>query len=299
MDFLYTCDVELTSIPDNREEARIAEEVLRVGLPRILALCSKRDIPATFYFTANLVETRPECIDLVRAAGHEVGSHGLRHDPVRAYDTMSYGEQLASLVESKRVLERNGSGPVTAFRGPEARINADTVRALGAARFTSDSSVCPQRFDGPLSRGFRRKSLWLLAPRRPYFLSEDSTISPGGSEVLEIPISALVFPFIGTTMRVSPSICRALRRLLFSEARRREGWPVVFLFHPNECLEPGRREPGGVGGEPVSDSFRTALKLRNLGAPAVALMDEVLEAARGAGFEFKTASRYRSEFRSG
>lgn len=297
MRFLLTADVELTWLPENRERSDVAQEVLRTGLPRVLDTCARFDIPATFYFTANLVQLEPACIDLVREAGHEVGCHGLRHNPGDGYDRMSREAQRESLSTARAVLEEHGAGPVQSFRAPEARIGPDTVSALSELGFTSDSSVCPQRFDGPFSHGFRQKIPWLFAPRRPYFLSTRSIAAPGDTKVLEIPISALVFPFIGTTMRVSPSVCRLLRRELFWEARRRPEFPVVFLFHPNECLDdlPGR-VAGAVRNQTVADALKSSLKLRNLGVRAVRLLEEILAAAKGAGFEFTTATRMRAEY---
>ena len=43
-------------------------------------------------------------------------------------------------------------------------------------------------------------------------LSYESVVGQGGSGVLEVPISALVSPFIGTVMRVSPFILKMLRK---------------------------------------------------------------------------------------
>lgn len=300
MDFLFTCDVELTSIPENRESASVADELFRTGLPRVLKVCSALEAPTTFYFTANLAELRPELLDMVRAQGHEIGCHGLNHQPGAGYDTLAFDEQLRSLKQARTILAGLGAGPIRSFRAPEARINGDTVRALEGLGFTSDSSVCPQRFDGPLSRGFRQKLKWLIAPRQPYFMSTDRVIAPGSSEVLEIPISAILVPFIGSAMRVSPALTRILRRALFGEARRHPEHPVVFLFHPNECIENALPANGpAVGGAVVSDRLRTSLKLRNLGLPAIELVTEVLVAAREAGFDFTTATRFRSHFGRG
>ena len=117
---------------------------------------------------------------------------------------------------------------------------------------------------------------------------------------MEIPISALLLPFIGTAMRVSPGLFRLLRRTLFWEARRRPEFPLVFLVHPNECLDyAARADASAPGGAIVSDRLRTSLKLRHLGAPSVRLLEELLRLARRTGFDFTTASRFRHEFRGG
>jgi peptidoglycan-N-acetylglucosamine deacetylase len=121
-------------------------------------------------------------------------------------------------------------------------------------------------------------------------------VKPGSSRILEIPISAMIVPFIGTTMRVTPSLTRIVRRYLYAEARRTDK-PIVFLFHPNECVQPS-------GGVPITrrtenpveylfaDLLRRRLKLKNLGDAALALLDEVLRSAGDAGFEFSRVREY-------
>ena len=49
----------------------------------------------------------------------------------------------------------------------------------------------------------------------------------------------------------------------------------------------------------IADRFRTTLKLRNLGAPSIRLLEGLLRMARQAGFEFTTASRFRHEYKGG
>src|SRR3989304_908705 len=109
MRFLFTCDAELTSVPDNEERNAIGDELLRVGLPRILDLCARFDIVGTFYFTANLVALRPECLALVRQPGHEIGCHGLRHDPSVSFDRLGYEEQVRSIAAARDILRRPGA----------------------------------------------------------------------------------------------------------------------------------------------------------------------------------------------
>jgi hypothetical protein len=186
------------------------------------------------------------------------------------------------------------AGPIESFRAPALRINDDTIRALKAARFRSDSSVCPQRFDGPFSFGSRRKLKWLVAPRKPFYLDSDSSL-------LEIPISALILPFIGTMMRISPSVTKYLGNLLVLESRM-TGKPLVFLFHPNECIEPsGSISTTRRTSNPVkyffADYLRQRLKLRNLGGNAIRLMDNLLSEAERSGAQFMTASAYRKLYR--
>jgi hypothetical protein len=138
-------------------------------------------------------------------------------------------------------------------------------------------------------------------------ISHDSVVKSGTSNILEIPISAALIPFIGTTMRISPLMTKIVQRYLYRESKRTDK-PVVFLFHPNECLDVGDKKPFFQ-----KESFTKEIvparrtknlieylfadlirhKLKNLGMNAVKLMDEILASASEYGFEFVSASEYR------
>ena len=231
-----TNDVESFSIPLNRLDHDTAKEVYKVGLPRLLDIYARHDIKCTFYFTGEIAEIIPEAVELVLDHGHDIGCHGYDHSHEKAFDEMSFQEQVEELKKAKSVIEAI-AGTIHDFRAPALRINKHTIRALEETGFNTDSSIASQRFDGPLTFGSKKKLKWLVAPRFPYFLSHDSVVKKtGNSKILEIPIAALVFSYIGTTMRVSPLILRYLEKVLFAESFMTDR-PLVFLFHPNECLD--------------------------------------------------------------
>ena len=300
MHFMMTVDVESFSIPLNREDAEIARSIYEEGLPRLLDLLSTHDIKCTFYFTGMFAEQSPESVELVKEHGHEIGCHGYDHSPQRAFDVLSYEEQVNELKKAKKVIEEVAGG-IESFRAPMLRINEDTVRALEETGFKSDSSVASQRFDGPLTFGSKKKLKWLVAPRKPYVISHDSVVKSGASNILEIPISAAIFPFIGTTMRISPFITKILQKYLYRESKK-TGKPIVFLFHPNECLDIGdeistTRRTNNLVEYLFADVIRHKLKLKNLGLASLMLLDEVLTSAREYGFEFVSVREYRKEYR--
>jgi peptidoglycan/xylan/chitin deacetylase (PgdA/CDA1 family) len=291
-----TNDVEHHSIQLNREDQSIPDQVYKTGLPRLLETLSKYDVASTFYFTGMFAENSPESIELVKEDGHEIGCHGYDHSPNISFDLLSFEEQVAQLKIAKSAIEPV-AGNITSFRAPALRINSETVRALEKTGFTTDSSVASQRFDGPMTFGSKEKLQWLHAPRNPYYISYDSPVKPGNSNVLEIPISAALFPLIGTTMRVSPTLTRILKKYIFYEAAKTEK-PVVFLFHPNECLDINgeivtTRRASGTFEYIFADLIRQRLKLRNLGKVSVRLLDEVLKSAKEYGFEFVSSREYR------
>ena len=300
MHFLMTIDVECFSIPLNRCDNDTGKEVYEAGLPRLLDLLAKHGVQGTFYFTGKMAEMFPESIELVMEHGHEIGCHGYDHSPEKAFDLFNYEEQVNELKRAKRVIE-DVAGRIESFRAPMLRINEETVRALEETGFTSDSSICPQRFDGPLTFGSKKKLKWLVAPRKPYMISHDSVVKSGSSNILEIPISAAIFPFIGTTMRISPFITKLVQKYLYHESKK-TGKPIVFLFHPNECLDVGDRIVATRRtNNPVeylfADVIRHKLKLKNLGVASLKLLDDVLVSANEYGFEFVIANEFRKLYK--
>jgi hypothetical protein len=292
-----TNDVEHHSIVLNREDPNAPEKIYKVGLPRLLDVLSKYDVSSTFYFTGMFAEQSPESMELVKEHGHEIGCHGYDHSPNRAFDTLSLEEQIADLKRAKSAIEPV-AGKITSFRAPALRINNNTVLALKKTGFTTDSSVASQRFDGPMTFGSKRKLKWLTAPRKPYNLSYDSPMRRGDSGILEVPISSAIVPFIGTTMRVSPTVKKVLQRYIFYEAMKTEK-PVVFLFHPNECVNINEkvtitRRAEGTLEYIFADVIRQRLKLRNLGNASLKLLDETLRDAKEYGFEFVSVKEYKN-----
>ena len=286
-----TNDVESFSISRNRCDMDAAQEVYRVGLPRVLDLYSRHDIPATFYFTGELSEIVPEALDLVKDHGHEIACHGYSHEVDMAFDVLSYEEQVRELLKAKKLIE-SVSGRIESFRAPALRINNDTIAALEKTGFSSDSSICPQRFDGPFTFGSKKKLKWLFSPRKPFFQKN--------SQVLEIPISALLMPYIGTTLRISPALSRMVEKTLFMESKK-TGKPIVFLFHPNECVDHAgnvtvtRRTKNPIQ-HLFADRLRQRMKLKNLGEPAVKLLDSVILRAKSEGMEFVSVREYRKRY---
>lgn len=283
-----TVDVECFSFETNSYDYEgIPNRIHKEALPRLLDLFDKYNVKATFFFTGRFAELSPESVELVFSRGHEIGCHGYSHESF--FDEMGFDEQAENLVKSKTIIEQITGKTIVSFRAPALRVNADTVKALEKAGFKYDSSVASQRFDALLTTGARRKLAWFFANRRPYRMSYDGPFRAGESKVVEVPVSALLWPFVGTHMRVSPFLTGFIQRMLMLESRF-TGKPLVFLFHPNEALDFIRRQTVERGNW-FTDNLRHRVKMRNLGGKSMELLEKVF--SRG-DYDFKTVSGVRA-----
>jgi len=299
MDYLMTVDVESYSFETNSYDYTfIPPKVTGEALPPLLELFRKNGITATFFFTARFAQISPKALEVVLDAGHEIGSHGYSHEKKHGFDILSYKQQLSELKKSKKILE-DIAGEVLSFRSPSLRINNYTILALEDAGFLVDSSVSSQRFDGPMSFGFKNKINWFKAPRKPYTPSREDPFKKGDSSILELPVSALLIPYIGTFMRIFPGIFHILEQILFFESKK-TGKPMVFLTHPQEnmCAEidsTSRRSENFIE-YLMGDLIRHRLKMKNLGEKDLQLIKKSINAAKSKNFRFLSVKKFHRNY---
>jgi len=290
---LITNDVETTSIVNHRLDDSTGYLVAKQGMPRLLELYSKYEIKATFFFTGYIANLYPDIVKMVLPFGHEVGSHGLTHQVNQAFDILPLKMQIEHLTLSKSILEDISGKEVVSFRAPAARVNTNISIALAEAGFKIDSSISSQRLDMFLSFGSLKKLNWLTTPRQPYFCDPNNIFKKGSSDILEIPISALGFPYIGTFMRIAPRLNRLTRNLLYLETLM-TGRPFIFLTHPNEFIDEERnsktieRRGSNIFTYYLGDVLRHKLKVKNLGAKALPIFERELMFFKEKDFKFLT-----------
>jgi len=300
--FLATNDVESTSIKFNKQRDITAGKVLKEGMPLLLELYNHLDIKATFFFTGEIAEKHPEIVKMILPDGHEVACHGYSHEDMYAFDKLGYHDQVEHLSKAKRILEDIAGVQVCSFRSPALRVNEFTPKALVKSGFTIDSSISSQRADSMFSFGALAKLSWIFAPRKPYYTSLSNLATKGDSSIFEIPISALMIPYIGTTMRTNPGLLKYVRQVLDREAAF-TGKPVNFLIHPNELIietdtdEIARRSKNLIK-HLFAEKIRHKLKLRHLGPEAAELYKEHLGYFKDRNYKFCTLSQYKDEIYS-
>ena len=290
-----TNDVETTSVANHCLSDETGRYVLEQGMPRLLDLYDCYGVRATFFFTGHIAHLYPQIVRMAQQRGHEVGSHGLTHEVSKAFDVMSRDEQLAHLKKSKQILEDITGTPVVSFRAPAARVPKGFPSVLQEAGFLIDSSVSSQRLDMFFSFGSLNKLHWLGAPRMAYRTAADNIFHRGDDGIIELPISAFGLPYIGTFMRIAPLLNRMNRRILYAETLA-TGRQFVFLTHPNEFIDeprnnkPIERRAKNPFAYFMGDVVRHALKMNNLGAKALPLMEHELQFFNNHNFQYLTCS---------
>ena len=294
---LFTNDVEDHSIWFNKLRHETGEKVLKEGMPILLDIYKKFGIKSTFYFTGYMAEHFPDVVRMIVDDGHEVASHGYSHKVDEAFDVLDYNTQVEHLKKSKDLLENLSGHEVMSFRAPALRVNSHTPKALAVCGYKTDSSVASQRFDMFMSFGSLKKLKWLTAPRLPYRTDPNNLFRKGNGSIIEIPLTALGFPYVGTTMRIFPGITRLQRNVLHAE-NSLNSKPIVFDIHPNEFINEEsesrviERRSKNFFSYLMADLVRGKLKVKNLGRLAIPLYEKELNFYKERGYTFLTVKDY-------
>lgn len=296
---LLSNDVETTSIWFNDLRDETGLKVTQEGMPKLLDLYAKYNVKSTFFYTAYMAKLFPEVVKMAIQAGHEVGSHGKSHTKENGFDVMPFDRQVRHLEYSKKLLEDISGKVVVSFRAPALRVSPNTATALLETGYHIDSSIASQRFDFFLSFGSRQKLNFLTAPRLPYRVNKNNIFQKGQSALVELPLSATLMPYAGTTMRMMPRFTRMQQKLLHFETKLNKK-PVVFVIHPNELIiesdEPRKitRRSSNPVTYILTDLLRARLKTRNLGEKAVPIYESLIKFYTEHDYEFLTLSDYVS-----
>jgi len=110
------------------------------GLPRILAMLDRQQIPASFYIPAGSAILHPDMIPAIKKANrHEVGVHGWMHENLPSIGDASREERL--LTQAIEYLTKAmGKRPV-GYRAPSWAFSPNTLGQILKAGFLYDSSM--------------------------------------------------------------------------------------------------------------------------------------------------------------
>lgn len=103
----------------------------------LLDIFEKYNIRATFFVLAWNAERAPELVKEIQAKGHEIASHGYKHE---LCSNMSEEELREDLLKSKTILEDITGIQIQGYRAPGFSINDKTVNLLKEIGYKYDSS---------------------------------------------------------------------------------------------------------------------------------------------------------------
>jgi len=137
----FDCDHEVSVLAGgNTSPGRLAwgQRGRRVGVPRILDVLGRHDVPATFYLpaVASLID-RDETRRIV-GEGHEVGLHGWMHANNSRMDRATEREIL---LRSREVLEQVSGKDVVGHRSANFDMSPNTIELVAEMGLEYDSSM--------------------------------------------------------------------------------------------------------------------------------------------------------------
>ncbi|MCB8944818.1 MAG: polysaccharide deacetylase [Ardenticatenaceae bacterium] len=115
----------------------------RVGLPRILALLARYNIPSTFFVPGVTAERYPHLVQQILADGHEIGHHGYTHiSPLK----LSYEEERAQLEKGLAALQQVAGVRPTGYRSPAWDLSNHSIELFKEFGFAYESSLMGDDF---------------------------------------------------------------------------------------------------------------------------------------------------------
>lgn len=118
-------------------------------LPRILRLLERKHVRSTFFIPAHTLQTYPDECRAIHDAGHEVGLHGDRHEPV---SILTEAEERAVNEKAIALIEKLTGARPAGHRTPSFDFSDHTVSILQELGLAYDSSLMGTDFEPYLVR---------------------------------------------------------------------------------------------------------------------------------------------------
>lgn len=187
----------------------------KVGVPLVLDVLRRNEVPATFFVPGRVAERHPHRVEGILTAGHELAHHGYTH---RSPALLTAAEEEDELLRGKEILEDFGT-TVCGYRSPSWNFSAVTTTLLAKHGFRYSSNLMDD--------------LW------PYRLE--------GTSVIELPVHWMLddaphFWFAEATWTKKISTTGEVRAIWEEEFRgiRELGACCIFTLHPEFIGRPSR-----------------------------------------------------------
>lgn len=107
------------------------------GVPRILKLLERYELPATFFVPGYTADRHPAVVRAIADAGHELGHHGYLHEPP---NLLTPADERTMLERGLEALERVAGVRPRGFRSPSGELSKTTYSLLTEYGFAYDTS---------------------------------------------------------------------------------------------------------------------------------------------------------------
>jgi polysaccharide deacetylase family protein (PEP-CTERM system associated) len=188
----------------------------------LLQLFDECNVRATFFVLGLVCEKHPQLIGEIKAAGHELATHGYSHRPLNGMSRSAFAEDLRRSLD---LIQGVTGEPILGFRAPDFSIDTHSLWALEVLAENGiryDSSIFPIRSSRYGIEGWYRFPHRIeMDDSRAIIEFPLSTLSPGGYAV----------PFVGGGYsRLLPAwlIEFGIRRI------NQTGQSAIVYLHPND-----------------------------------------------------------------
>ena len=148
------------------------------GLPRILQLLDRYQVPATFFIPAVSALIHPEMIPAILKSGrHEIGVHGWIHEFPPALDSATEEERLLNQAIDY-LTKASGKRPV-GYRAPSWAFSKNTLGLVRKSGFLYDSSL--QAMDEPYELMSNGEDTGIVELAIDWTLTETPYLGRGGT----------------------------------------------------------------------------------------------------------------------
>lgn len=224
------------------------------ALPRFLDLFDAYGIKATFFVVGKDLLTASK-VSLLRKAvekGHEIANHTMNH--AEGFSLLPLDKKKEEIEDAEKIIQDTLGLTPKGFRTPSNDVDSQTLKILEERGYSYDSSLLPTYF-GPLLKklkfsslhiarkdNYLGKSIYGLAPLKPYHPSSEAIWKKGKMKIVEIPITTM--PWLRLPFHTSFTLAAYHLGLgcgLFNLGYwllSLTNLPLNFVFHTNELSVP-------------------------------------------------------------
>ena len=205
------------SISDTNNEPKIIN-----GIHKILELLRQKETKATFFVVGELLEYKPELLDLILEDNHEIAFHTMKHTRI---DSLDYEKKFDDEI---KIFNKLTNGKSKGFRAPSFSLNESSswvIEVLEKNQYVYDSSVVPAK-----------TNLYGIpdAEKEPYKITNQNIKNNSADgKILEFPL--LVTKFFGKSIPAAGGFyLRTLPSRIIENAIKsyeKKEIPGVFYIH--------------------------------------------------------------------